>query len=995
MRIYRNTLALAVFSLLASCPLLCAQQATAQYSISAWGHKDGLPSNFVYSIAQTSDGFLWLGTEDGLVRFDGVQFTPWRPDAPNGPLPGQVRALYVSHDGDLLLGTGAGLLGHMRNGRLEVTPLHAAVESIQQARDGTFWVATRTMLWHLAATLEPVEPPRALPGGWLSGPLEGRDGRKWITTREGIFSVGTAGLRHISREHAWLLVAHDGDVAWLDEDGSLHSPSGAETGTTHIALTPADAAMTAVRTDSNECLWIGTHGHGLMHISIASGKARLERFTRSDGLSSDFVRSIFEDREHNLWVATENGLNQLRRNKVLSLTRRDGLLSDTITSLAAGNDGSVWLATPNGLEHLLHGRASVYGKGTRVLSLLMGRDQQLWAGTGEGLLAWKDGYAAPTEREARFTAVTALAQDSAGALWFFDSNKGLFRKEPGHAPAAVDDPALLHRAITAMVGGPQDAVWFGLADGGLVEERHDEFHSYSVENGLSGSAVHSLSIGSDGQLWVATERGLCFLADTHFACRNRRSGLPGDRVLWALPDAQGNLWLGYNIGVAKMNAQQLRATPGSGASAQLNAQFFDDADGIANSPDRVGNAPAVLARGASLWLTTSQGVAVLDPAHLHPNLLPPPVSIVSLQADGQEIDRTGPIKLRPLTRSIQISFTGLSLTAPRKMRFRYRLDGFDTEWHDDRPARYAFYTNLPPGSYTFRVLASNNDGVWNDTGATLTFFLAPAYFQTLWFRLLCLAAAIAIAVLLFRLRLRSAKQILRLRFEERVEERTRIAQELHDHLIQEMVGISMQLEVADELTPAATNAKSPLRRALTLSRSAIASGRFTLQSLRTHPVTAAALVEALRQTADAYPEKGRTAVEYRVEGKERLLQPEIAEDLSELGQEALRNALKHAGKGTIRVHLRYEPSCFDLLICDEGSGIADAVLQSGVPGHYGLSGMRERAARLNGEFSIASAVAEGTTVHLSLPAARAYEDDRKTGNGRRSFARSQPQEKSK
>jgi signal transduction histidine kinase len=506
--------------------------------------------------------------------------------------------------------------------------------------------------------------------------------------------------------------------------------------------------------------------------------------------------------------------------------------------------------------------------------------------------------------------------------------------------------------------------------------------------------IHHLSIGPDGQLWVATERGLCFLAGTRFACHNSMSGLPGNRVLWAVPDVHGNLWLGYNIGVARVNAQQLQQSAGND-SATPNLRFFDDADGIANSPDLIGNAPAVLAQDGRLWLTTSQGVAVLDPDHLESNPLPPPVHILGLQADGRRIDLMLPVKLRPLTRNLQFSFTGVSLTVPRKVRFRYRLEGFDHEWHDGGTTREASYTNLTPGSYTFRVCAANNDGIWNDTGAALTFVLIPAWFQTLWFRLLCAVAVVLGVLTLFRLRLRSAQRIMRLRFEERMEERTRIARDLHDHLIQEMVGISMQLEVADELTPGSSGAKSSLQRALLLARSAIANGRLTLQSLRRRPVTRSALVEALRHTADAYPDENRTAVQYRVEGDERLLRPDIAEDLSELGQEALRNALKYAGRGTIQVGLHYGSSAFELRVRDEGRGVSDQVLREGIPGHYGLEGMRERAARIGGQFSIVSAPERGTIVHPSVPASRAYQDLRQSEDGRRAPRGLVRQEKAK
>jgi signal transduction histidine kinase/ligand-binding sensor domain-containing protein len=983
---HRISLSLAVVGALAPCRLLCADRAMTQYSVTAWGHKDGLPSTFVYAVTQTKDGFLWLGTADGLVRFDGVQFTPWRPAMPNGQPLGQVRALCVSRHGDLLLGTGAGLLERMRNTGLQVKPLHSAVESLQESRDGSLWVATSAALWRLdEANLQPVQPPIAMPKGWLSGPFEDSDGKEWITTQEGVFRVDDRKLVRTEDQRSWLFLTQDGRLALLDASGRVRSIQSKQEDRRSGDLLPHSLVVSGVTGDSSGNLWIASRGAGVLCMAIAGsntsdGLTSMERFTRNDGLSNDFVRSVFEDREHNLWVATENGLNRLRARNVLSLTRRDGLLSDTVTSIGAGKDGSVWLASPDGLERFRNGKHTVYLRGTDVLSLLVGRDQQVWVATTRGLMQWRDGRVSSLPWGVGFTAITALAEDAAGTLWFYDGSKGLFRGRTGHAPAAVTNGSLLHQAATAMVSGPGDDVWFGLASGNIVAYRKGQFRSYSIEDGLPGGAIHGLSLEPTGRLWAATERGLCFFADAHFVCRNTQNGLPGDRVLWAIPDQERNLWLGYNVGVTKIDGQQVHEAEKPGP-ATMRWKLFDDGDGIENSPDLEGNAPAALAQDGRLWLTTAQGVAVLDPRNLRMNPLPPPVHILELQADGQEISLEPPVRLRPLTHSIQFVFTGLSLSDPRKMRFDYRLDGFDREWHEGGARRYAFYTNLPPGRYAFRVRAANNDGVWNNAGATLNFRLAPAYFQTAWFRLLCIGAALLGAVLLFKARLRSAKRNMRLRYEERMEERTRIAQDLHDHLIQEMVGISMQLEVADELTPGGAGAKTVLQRALALSRSSIADGRLTLEALRSRPITGAAFMETLRRTAEAYSGKSRLPVEYFVEGDKRLLRPEIAEDLTELGQEALRNALKHSGRGAIRVHLVYGSSSVELNVSDEGDGITDAALRSGIPGHYGLAGMRERAARMSAQFVINSTPA-GTTVHVSIPAGRAYQDHSEAGSGR-------------
>jgi signal transduction histidine kinase/ligand-binding sensor domain-containing protein len=970
------SLIVTVFGVLAPCLSIYAAPSTPQYSITTWGHKDGLPSTFIYALAQTGDGFLWLGTADGLVRFDGVQFAPWRSIHPKERPLGQVRALCASAHGGLWIGTTAGTLGKIHNSRLQSTSLHSAVESIEEARDGSLWVAGATQLWHLDGTsLALLQPPIALTGNWISGPFEDDDGTQWITTRQGLFRVAQQNaLTPVGQHLSWLFRAQDGRLAVLDESGRVRSPQNEKTIWTSSGVLPRPSTIAAVTADSDGNVWIASRGNGIVRLSAADRHAPERRFTRNDGISSDFVPVVFEDKEHDLWAGTEDGLDRMRRNDVLSLTRREGLLNDTVTSIAAASDGAVWLGTAAGLERMSGGTQAVYLRGTRILSLLTSADGQLWAGTAHGLTQWTHGRMVVLPQDAKFLAITSLAADATGALWFYDADKGLFRQQLGHAPEAVSNRALAGHPVTSMYSSHDGEVWFGLDNGDMVSYREGAYHAYSTHDGLPGGRVRGLSEGPTGELWVATERGLCLFTGERFNCRNTQNGLPGDRVLWAISDTNGNMWLGYNLGVARIDVRDLRETA-IRTTAVPPWKLYDARYGIENSPDLNGNAPAALAKDGRLWLTTSQGVAILDPARLRTNPLAPQVHILEVDADGQEMDLSRPIKMKPLTRSIQFSFTGLSLSDPQHVRFRYRLEGFDREWHDGATRRYASYTNLPPRRYVFHVCAANSDGVWNNTGATLDFDLAPAYFQTLWFLLLCIGGALAGALLLFRIRLLSAQRNMRLRYEEWVEERARIAQELHDHLVQEMVGIGMQLEVADELTPGDADAKRPLERALALSRSAIASGRLTLHSLRRRAMSRTVLLETLRGVVESYAQSNQAAVQFMVGGNERPLSHAIAEDVSEIGQEALRNALKHAGNRAIVARLHYGPASFDLSVRDDGGGMDDEVLRSGLPGHYGLVGMRERAARVQAELIIQSERGRGTTVQLSVPAIRAYQND--------------------
>ncbi|MCU1291768.1 MAG: two-component system sensor kinase [Bryobacterales bacterium] len=521
-----------------------------------------------------------------------------------------------------------------------------------------------------------------------------------------------------------------------------------------------------------------------------------------------------------------------------------------------------------------------------------------------------------------------------------------------------------------MVADSRGRVWLGLTTGEIVLFDGVGFRTFTEADNLPGGLLHAISAGRDGSVWIASERGLALFTGNRFAWWSRKNGLPGNRVLWAVPTPAGRLWVGYNIGIASMRIDDLLHAA-SDAHFLVPYEFYDDGDGLRANPELRGSTPVAIAPDGRIWLTTSEGLATIDPAHIRKNLLPPPVKILQLTADDADVDLKNSITLPPRTHRVEINYSGLSLTDARKVTFRYRLLGFDPQWSQASTRRFSTYTNLPPGTYHFEVMAANEDGIWNETPDKLAFTLAPAVYQTSWFFAFCVLALMLAGIFLFRLRVRSAADRLRLGFEERLDERVRVAQDLHDNLLQEVMGISLQLEIADELTSPDAAGKPILKRALQLSESALTRGRGALTTLRSTALTRQEIYEGLTLAMAPFSEKRRRAVQYKIHGTEFPVQAGVGEEIVQIGREALRNALQHTN-GTIQVDIHYAPSLFRLVIDDEGQGMSATILESGVPGHFGLRGMRERAARIASTLTIESIARGGTHVQLSVPARMAY-----------------------
>jgi ligand-binding sensor domain-containing protein/signal transduction histidine kinase len=916
------------------------EQKITQYSLTQWGHRDGLPSTAIYAVAQTPDGFLWLGTSDGLVRFDGLRFVPVPLSNAGDVAFGRVQALKVDRTGAIWIGTESGSLVRMKDRSMKIVTLHAPIVAIREDTDSSIQVETSDRLLRL-------DP--------YSMEVKSKDGNAAPENRDSKRASRSSG-RSI-------------------EGAAFVCPQCASLGITSSLLKRANLEWNQIRkavSDDDGNVWIATKESGLFRVARSSASSStapaMDRLSVNDGLSSDSVWDIFEDREHNLWIATQNGLNRLRDDKFSIVTRRTGLLSNDLSSLVAVESG-VFAGSNFGLDRVTttHSETVLHGS---IFSLARASDGSLFFATSLGLSQLNDGKVRLVPLGVDATHITVLLQGSSGELWFYDQAEGLYKWREGQTARRVIDPSLNGKNVSVLVADSRGRVWLGLTTGEIVLFDGAGFRTFTEADNLPGGMLHAISAGSDGSVWIASERGLALFTGNRFAWWSRKNGLPGNRVLWAVPTPAGRLWVGYNIGIASMRTEDLLHAA-SDAHFQVPYEFYDDGDGLKANPELRGNTPVAIALDGRIWLTTSEGLATIDPAHIRKNLLPAPIKILQLTADDADVDLKDSITLPPRTHRVEINYSGLSLTDARKVTFRYRLLGFDPQWSQASTRRFSTYTNLPPGSYHFEVMAANEDGIWNERPDRLAFTLAPAFYQTKWFFAFCFLALILAGILLFRLRVRSAAGRLRLRFEERLDERVRVAQDLHDNLLQEVMGISLQLEIADELTPPEAAGKPILRRALQLSESALAHGRGALTTLRATALTRQDIYQALTLAAAPFSEERRRAVHYNIRGTELPVRAGVGEEIVQIGREALRNALQHTD-GVVHVDIHYAPSRFCLAVDDEGHGMSSTIRESGVPGHFGVMGMRERAARIASTLTIESMARGGTHVQLSVPARMAY-----------------------
>ena len=926
-------------------------------------------------MAQTPDGYLWLGSEFGLFRFDGVQAVPWQPPA-GQKLPNKPYALLVTRDGTLWIGTFAGLVS-WKGDKLTRYPEigERFITSLLEDREGTVWAglmgqASDTPTGQLC-TIRSGHAQCDLQGGafgtWVLSLFEDSSGTLWAGAESGVWRwkpgsptrYETPGMRIGD-----LTRTDGGDVLIGVSGGGLLRLAGDRLESYPIRdATNRDRLLPDRNVDSNKLLrdrdgglWIGTRQRGLVHIH----NGRTDVFTKADGLSGDISCSLFEDREGNIWVATTEGLDRFRELPVTTMSAKQGLSSDATLSVLAATDGSIWVAAQSGLTRWKNGQATVFDT---ARGLPHDRSQSLFQDDRGRIWVFTDGGLAYLTNNDRFVGVPGVPSkevfsmigDRAGGLWL-STNKSLLHLRDDRVVESFDWPGMGRHQQAKAVVPDQGGVWLAFWSGGGVLHFNDGKvrASYTPADGLGEGPVEALQLDRDGALWAATqEGGLSRIKDGRVATLTTRNGLPCDTVHWSMEDDDRSLWLYAACGLVRISRTELDAWIAD-PKRRIGNTVWDAADGVRLNAVAASSYGPTFAKSTDgrLWFLSKEGVQVVDPGHLPFNKVPPPVHIEKVFADGRLYWQQLPgqtvstVHLPPLTRELQIDYVGLSFVAPENMQFRIKLEGQDDDWRVPVNPRHSRYTNLRPGKYTLRVKASNNSGLWNEQGDTLELWVAPAYYQTNWFRALCVAAFMGLLWAAHQVRVRHVQHQFEMTLEARVGERTRIARELHDTLLQGAHGVLLRFQTVSELLPERpTEAKATLDRAIARTADFITEARDEVQGLRDSTTQTNALARSINSLGEGLANdsaaRGPVTFQVAVEGESRDLHPILRDEIYKIAAEALRNAFRHAEAGRIEVEIRYDDEQFRLRVRDDGRGIDRAVLSGqGSAGHYGLAGLR-------------------------------------------------------
>ena len=948
-----------------------------QYSRTVWTQEHGLPQDTIRAIAQTADGYLWLGTDEGLARFDGYEFTTF--NKANGDLPANsITALAAGADGSLWIGTSNGLAQYRdRQFRTYTTKSGLpddAITGLYIDSAGTLWVIAGVHLTRYQdGAFTTFTPGPDFPVTSVRAVREDQNHDLWVAGFSGI--VKMTGGKFVTMIDSAKLA---GDIVTgmvVDREGNLwiagslgvmvRSPNGQiRKYDVHSGL--PDLLVRAILADGDGNLWVGTN----------SGLGRLDgnRFITvpgGDNQNRDLVRSLFEDREGNLWVGTNNGLSRLRDDIFTMYGKPEGLPSDEPNTVFQDHAGRIWVGFhDSGLMLLSKSGNRLFTTedglpNNEVFSIREMRDGDLLIGARGGMVRMHGGRFTrfvPPDPLARVNVFDAL-EDSTGRIWLATPG-GLNVLRGREYQSIIASEPLLISAIVTLSEGRDGTLWAGSYGKGLWRFKGDDRRLFTTADGLSSDQIRSLDEDADGTLWIGTfGGGLNAYRAGKFTRFTAKDGLLSDNVSNVSDDGQ-SLWLSTTRGICRIAKRQL-AELAAGHRKVLQPLNYGVEDGLRSaqcSPSYPIGGGGLRTSDGRIWFTTSRGLAVFDPRAADRRHLAPIVHLTEMRADERSVDLSHPARLAAGSQRLQIRYTAIHLNAAEQVRYSYMLEGLETQWISAGVRRVINYNSLPHGHYRFVVRAELPGGPSSEQ--SYAFEVLPHFYETWAFRLLCVALLMASAWAVYQLRL----QQIRYRFALVLEERARLAREIHDTLAQGFVGIASQLDAVAMCLP---DDNSPARKFLDMARRmarhSLTEARRSVMDLRAAALEGQDLARALESGTRMWTAGSGVQLDVAVTGAPAELPQEMEQHLLRIAQEAVSNVIKHAGASKIDIKLHTEARKLDLRIVDNGRGFDQQGVFSSLGGHFGLIGMRERAERLGGELHLASQPGEGTEVEVTVP----------------------------
>lgn len=964
-------------------------RALSQYVHDRFGAEQGFPKGPVYAIAQTSDGYLWIGTEAGLVRFDGWNFRLIKDDSGAFTI-GNVLGLTSDDEGCLWLRLQDLTLVRYCRGVFERPSqnedLYTNIETMRRSNHGELlvWKAEDGAFGFHGGKFEKLASAADLPPSPVISLAQTRNGEVWMGTRDAGLFRATGGRTQSIRKGLpdlkvnYLLSAGDAGL-WAGTDDGIVRWNGGELTSAGIPKSLGHFQALAMVGDRDGNVWVGTDSLGLLRLN-SQGVAALKV---SDSASPQAVTALFEDREGDLWIGHADGLERLRDSAFVTYSNEEGLPTGGSIPVYVDTDDRLWFPPATGglwwAKGSRRGRVSSQELNQDVVYSIAGGKGELWVGRQRGGLT-ELRFEPQSVTAKTYTQADGLAQDSVysvylsrdGTVWAGTLSAGVSRLRDGRFTNFTVANGLASNTVASILEGSDGTMWFATPSG-LSALSQGRWMSYGTASGLPSENVNCLFEDATGVLWVGTASGIAFRDHGLFRVPVAATAALRGQILGIAEGKYGNLWIASSSHVLRVNRQKLF----HGTLDQGDVREYGLADGL-RGLEGVKRQRSVIADSAGrIWFSLNRGISLADPARLTRNSAPAIAHVQSISADGEPIQMEGAVHVPGGHRRITLSYSGLSLSIPDRVRYRYRLDPFDRAWSEPGQSREAVYTNLPPGRYRFRVMATNPDGIWSANEAAMAFEVEPLVWQTWWFRLIVVALCLVCILAVYRIRMRQLTQRINVRFQERLAERTRIAQELHDTLLQGFLSASMQVHVVADRLPEDSNVKPALSRALELMGQVIDEGRNAVRGLRSSRSASLDLEHAFCQIQQEFVGAEQTGeeIDFRVivEGEQSPLHPVLRDEVYRIGREAILNAFRHARAKNIEIELKYSSKRLCVLVRDDGCGIDPNIVQTGRDGHWGLSGMRERADRIGAELHVLSSVSTGTEIELTVPAKVAFQ----------------------